>query len=53
MQVTLHQGAIESIFLDSMASMSVSVDRPIIPTSVEISTEESVLKDPHSYPITV
>lgn len=53
LQVTLHQGAIESIFLDSMATMGVQVERPIVPTSIQLATDESVLKDPHSYAVTV
>ncbi len=53
MKVTLHQGAIEAIFLDSMASMSVRVERPIIPTSIKLSMDEAELADPHSHPIEV
>ncbi|PSR71348.1 hypothetical protein PHLCEN_2v12777 [Hermanssonia centrifuga] len=52
-EVTLHQGAIEAIFLDSMASMSVRVERPIIPTSIKLSMEEAELADPHSHPIEI
>ena len=52
-QVTLNQGAIESIFLDSMATMGLEVERPVAPTSIQLATDESVLKDPHSYAATV
>lgn len=52
-QVTLHQGAIENIFLDSMASMGVQVERPIVPTSIQLSADKADLKDPHSHPVKV
>ncbi|KAL4251565.1 PheA/TfdB FAD monooxygenase family protein [Abortiporus biennis] len=52
-EVTLHQGAIEAIFVDSMRERGLEVDRPIIPTSLELSTEESELKDPNAYPVKV
>ena len=51
--MTLHQGAIEAIFLDSLGSMGIMVDRPIEPTSIELSTNEAVLRDPHSYAVKV
>ncbi|KAF8824194.1 hypothetical protein HHX47_DHR8000142 [Lentinula edodes] len=35
-QETLHQGAIEDIFLDNMRDMGVEVSRPVIPTSLEV-----------------
>ncbi|CDO68377.1 hypothetical protein BN946_scf184815.g24 [Trametes cinnabarina] len=44
-EVTLHQGAIEAIFLDSMEAHGVSVERPIVPTSIELSQSEEELKD--------
>ncbi|OCH85883.1 hypothetical protein OBBRIDRAFT_784167 [Obba rivulosa] len=50
-EVTLHQGAIEAIFLDSLASMGVTVGRPIIPTSIELDQNPVTLKDPQSHPI--
>ncbi|KAK7681578.1 hypothetical protein QCA50_015311 [Cerrena zonata] len=50
--VTLHQGAIESIFLDAMREMGLEVDRPIVPTALRLSTDEEVLKDPNSYAVT-
>lgn len=51
--MTLHQGAIEAIFLDTMRSMGLEVDRPAIPTSLEISTNEKELLDPQAYPVKV
>ena len=53
LQVTLHQGAIESIFLDSMQSKGHIVHRPIKPTALEISEDEEALKDPHAYVVKV
>ncbi|KAH9851912.1 FAD binding domain-containing protein [Lenzites betulinus] len=52
-EVTLHQGGIESIFLDSMKAHGVTVERPIIPTSIELSTSEAELRDPTAHPVTV
>lgn len=52
-EVTLHQGAIEAIFLDSMADMGLRVERPIIPTSIELSEDKTELADPHSHPVKV
>ena len=51
--MALHQGGIEQIFLDSMASNSVEVERPMIPTSIELSEDQSALKDPKSHPVKV
>ncbi|KAI0333878.1 hypothetical protein GY45DRAFT_189162 [Cubamyces sp. BRFM 1775] len=52
-EVTLHQGAIEAIFLDSMKAHGVTVERPIIPTSIELSQSEDELNDPSAHPVTV
>jgi phenol 2-monooxygenase len=52
-QITLHQGEIESIFHDSMAAVGVKVDRPIRPTSIELSKSESELQDPKAHPVRV
>ncbi|KAI0352108.1 hypothetical protein OH77DRAFT_1409847 [Trametes cingulata] len=52
-EVTLHQGAIEAIFLDSMKAHGVEVERPIVPTSIELSTSDEELKDPHAHPVRV
>ncbi|KAG2159491.1 FAD binding domain-containing protein [Suillus bovinus] len=50
---TLDQGVIQDIFLDSMASLGVEVERSTIPTSIELSKDEDELKDPTSYPVRV
>ena len=52
-EVTLHQGAIESIFLDSLHHMGRTVERPVKPTSVELSQNEAELGDPRAYPVKV
>ncbi|PCH36421.1 hypothetical protein WOLCODRAFT_108689 [Wolfiporia cocos MD-104 SS10] len=52
-ELTLHQGGIEAIFLDSMASLGVRVERPIIPTSIELPTVDAELKDPNSHAVKV
>ncbi|KAH9832559.1 FAD binding domain-containing protein [Rhodofomes roseus] len=52
-EMALHQGGIEQIFLDSMASNGVEVERPMIPTAIQLSQDESVLKDPKSHPVKV
>lgn len=52
MQVTLHQGAIEAIFLDSMREHGVEIDRPIEPTEI-ILDESEVLASSDTYPIKV
>lgn len=49
----MHQGDIESIFIDSISSMGVSVERPIAPTSIELSTDEADLRDVTSHPVKV
>ncbi|KAH7903180.1 FAD binding domain-containing protein [Hygrophoropsis aurantiaca] len=52
-EITLHQGAIEAIFLDSMKARGVTVERPVVPTSIKLSAEEDELRDPDSYPVQV
>ncbi|KAG1735887.1 FAD binding domain-containing protein [Suillus paluster] len=52
-ELALHQGAIESIFLDSMEALGVSVERSTTPTSIEISQDENELMDPTSHPVRV
>ncbi|KAI0296545.1 FAD binding domain-containing protein [Multifurca ochricompacta] len=52
-EVTLHQGAIEGIFLDSMKKEGLEVERPIIPVSLQISEDPKALADPHAYPVKV
>ncbi|KIL69101.1 hypothetical protein M378DRAFT_70250 [Amanita muscaria Koide BX008] len=50
----LHQGGIEAIFLDSMKTVGVEVERPIEPTSIQLTTNDpEVLKDPTSHPVRV
>ncbi|KZT01975.1 uncharacterized protein LAESUDRAFT_730684 [Laetiporus sulphureus 93-53] len=51
--VTLHQGAIEAIFLDSMTSLGIQVERPVVPTSIELSQDDAVLKDPSMHAVKV
>ncbi|KAL5513388.1 hypothetical protein ACEPAH_3787 [Sanghuangporus vaninii] len=51
--ITLHQGAIESIFVDSMAEEGVNVERPVQPAALSLSEDESELEDPDSYPVKV
>ncbi|KAI0364365.1 hypothetical protein BV20DRAFT_956369 [Pilatotrama ljubarskyi] len=52
-KVTLRQEAIEAIFLDSMKAHGVVVERPIVPTSIEMSASEEELKDPNAHPVKV
>ncbi|KAG2159492.1 FAD binding domain-containing protein [Suillus bovinus] len=52
-EAALHQGAIQDIFLDSMTSLGVEVERSTMPTSIELSKDEHELKDPASYPVRV
>lgn len=52
-EVTLHQGAIEAIFLDSMRSMGVQVERPIVPVSLEITEDVVERSDPNAYAVRV
>ncbi|KAG1792026.1 FAD binding domain-containing protein [Suillus plorans] len=52
-EAALHQGAIQDIFIDSMAPLGVEVDRSTVPISIELSKDESELTDPTSYPVRV
>lgn len=52
-EVTLHQGAIEQMFLDSMAAHNLRVDRPVKPVAIELSREPGELHDLSSYPVKV
>ncbi|KAI0701479.1 FAD binding domain-containing protein [Cytidiella melzeri] len=52
-EVTLHQGAIENIFLDSMATVGTNVERPIVPTSIHLSDNLAELSDPHKHAVKV
>ncbi|KZT25320.1 hypothetical protein NEOLEDRAFT_1169502 [Neolentinus lepideus HHB14362 ss-1] len=52
-EVTLHQGAIEAIFLDCLRSFGKEVERPVVPESIEVTTDPVVLKNPQAHAITV
>ncbi|KAJ3502469.1 hypothetical protein NLJ89_g8874 [Agrocybe chaxingu] len=52
-EITLHQGAIEAIFMDALAEMGVKVDRPVAPTSIQISKDEAILSDPNAHAVQV
>lgn len=52
-QITLHQGAIEAIFLDSMKVHGAEVERPRQPSGIEISEDVDELSSPSSYPVKV
>lgn len=41
------------MFKDSMKTRGVTVERPIVPSSLEISEDPEELLDPSSYPIKV
>ncbi|KAH7870520.1 FAD binding domain-containing protein [Lentinula edodes] len=49
--VTLHQGAIEQIFLDNMQDMDLQVDRSTIPIAIEVN--ENSVSDPDAHPVTI
>ena len=51
--MTLHQGAIEAIFLDSMREFGLDISRPTIPVSLELSEDALELQDPDAYPVRV
>ncbi|KAG9313169.1 putative monooxygenase [Chiua virens] len=51
--VTLQQGGIEAIFLDSLKNHGVQVDRPRQPSAIEISDDPKELSSPSSYPVKV
>ncbi|KAI0675872.1 hypothetical protein C8Q78DRAFT_988353 [Trametes maxima] len=50
---TRHQGAIEQIFLDAMKPNGLTVDRPVVPTSLEISEDAALWEDPRAHPVKV
>ncbi|KAI6041232.1 FAD binding domain-containing protein [Pisolithus marmoratus] len=52
-EVTLHQGAIENLFLDSMAVHNLRVDRPVEPMDIELSRDAEELHSLSSYPVKV
>ncbi|KAJ3918335.1 FAD binding domain-containing protein [Lentinula edodes] len=47
--VTLHQGAIEQIFLDNMQDMDLQVDRSTIPIAIEVN--ENSVSDSDAHPV--
>ncbi len=47
-EATLHQGEIESLFLDSMRNGGLEVERPVVPISLQISEDPKEIADPHS-----
>ncbi|KAG9313173.1 putative phenol 2-monooxygenase [Chiua virens] len=51
--ITLQQGGIEAIFLDSMKDHGVQVDRRSQPSAIEISEDTRELSSPSSYPVKV
>jgi hypothetical protein len=52
-QITIGQASIEALFIESLTSKGISVDRPIVPSSLEISQDPEELLDPSSYPVKV
>ncbi|KAG2137580.1 FAD binding domain-containing protein [Suillus bovinus] len=52
-KITISQASIEAVFLESLKSQGISVDRPIVPSSLEISQDPEELLDPSSYPAKV
>lgn len=52
-EITLHQGAIESIFLDSMRGRGAEVDRPTVPVEISLDEREEILADPNSFPVKI
>ncbi|KAG6900026.1 hypothetical protein C0993_004083 [Termitomyces sp. T159_Od127] len=52
-EATLHQGAIEELFLDSMQKYGIEVSRPVLPVSIQISQNEKHSTDPDVYPVRV
>ena len=53
LQVIRHQGGIEALFHDSMATKGLVVQRPVVPTSIELPRVESDLGNPNAYPVKV
>ncbi|KAI6106257.1 FAD binding domain-containing protein [Pisolithus croceorrhizus] len=53
LELALHQGAIESIFLDSMKTRGVVVQRSTRPIAIESSNDAVELADPTSHPVKV
>ncbi|KAM5541471.1 hypothetical protein V8D89_005025 [Ganoderma adspersum] len=51
--VTRHQGGIQALFYDSMATKGVVVEQPVIPTSIELCHEKLEDEEPNDYPLKV
>jgi hypothetical protein len=52
-QCTLHQGAIEAIFLDSIQKFGIEVRRPIVPVSIKLDEAFVDRHDVDTYPVEV
>ena len=52
-QVTLHQGEIENIFLTAMGERNLQVTRACEPESLEVSSDPTVLNDPQAHAVKV
>lgn len=52
-QITIAQSTIEALFIDSLKSQEVIVDRPIVPSSLEISEDSEELLSSSAYPVKV
>jgi phenol 2-monooxygenase len=49
--LTISQGGVENLFRQSMAKEGVTIDRPVKPISIDISTDPAVLEDHTAYPV--
>ena len=52
-EVTLHQGEIEAIFLDSLRANGREIERPIIPTEIKLNEDSEVISKLDTYPVKV
>ncbi|KZP03084.1 FAD-binding monooxygenase, partial [Athelia psychrophila] len=52
-EATLHQGAIEDIFIDAMQPLGLVVERQTVPVSMQLSKDPAELNDPNAYPVKV
>ncbi|KAF8726096.1 hypothetical protein AX14_008078 [Amanita brunnescens Koide BX004] len=51
--ITLAQGAIQAMLIESMSALGVEVGRAIVPASVHIAEDPKLLQDPASFPVQV
>ncbi|KAI5118756.1 hypothetical protein M0805_004842 [Coniferiporia weirii] len=51
--ISLHQGSIENILIDSMRKEGLDVDRQIQPTAMEMSEIDTEIESPEGYPVKV